>query len=590
MPSAHPYDINDRNDKSLPVAAGWRLVREPGDLQAVAAALEDTRLVGLDLETTGLDPRTDRVRLLSLALDTIDGGTLAYLVDSFAVDPAPLWDALAGKELVLHNAAFDLAFLARLGFAPTATVQDTMLLAQLLTAGTRDRCRLEDCCDRHLGRPLDKSLQKADWSGELSDAQLAYAAADAEVLAPLLEVLTARIREAGLVEAAEIERRCLPAVCWLAGQGVAFDRAAWQVLARSAGEEADALRQELDLAAPSRPGTFDGFSPWNWDSPEQVKEALDLAGCPVADTADETLAAVDHPLAQLLRRYRLARKRGSTYGTDWLKHVAADGRVYSDWRQLGTKTGRMASGDPNLQNVPRDPAYRKCFRAPPGRVLVKADYSQIELRVAARIAGEERMIAAYRRGEDLHTLTAQQLTGRQDVTRQERQLAKPVNFGIIYGLGAPSLKRKAATEYGIVMTLEQARRYRDAFLRAWPGITRWHSKLKQSRSTETRTVSGRRVLIPPDTWYGARANYAVQGTAGDGIKLALALLWERRAQALGAFPVLAVHDEIVVEADADRADAVATWLKTAMVDAMAPLVEPVLVAVEVKTAQTWGGA
>src|SRR5262249_30112479 len=160
------------------------------------------------------------------------------------------------------------------------------------------------------------------------------------------------------------------------------------------------------------------------------------------------------------------------------KHVHADGRIYSDWRQLGAKTGRMASGDPNLQNVPRDPAHRKCFRAPPGRVLVKADYSQIELRVAARIAGEERMIEAYRRGQDLHPLPAKQWTGRQETTNQERQLAKPVNFGLIYGLSAGSLRRKAATEYGLTMPAEQAEEYRRAFFRAWPGITRWHARLK----------------------------------------------------------------------------------------------------------------
>jgi DNA polymerase-1 len=221
--------------------------------------------------------------------------------------------------------------------------------------------------------------------------------------------------------------------------------------------------------------------------------------------------------------------------------------------------------------------------------LVKADYSQIELRVAARIAGEEGMIEAYRQGQDLHTLTAQQLTGRQEVTKQERQLAKPVNFGIIYGLSAPSLRRKAATEYGVLMTPRQAQEYRSAFFRAWPGIGRWHARLKRDRSAETRTLSGRRVLIPNDTWYGARANYAVQGTAGDGIKLALALLWERREQVPGAFPVAIVHDELLVEADAGQADVVAACLEQAMLDGMAPLIDPVPVEVEVTVARTWGG-
>ena len=113
-----------------------------------------------------------------------------------------------------------------------------------------------------------------------------------------------------------------------------------------------------------------------------------------------------------------------------------------------------------MQNLPRDPAYRQCFRPGTGRVLVKADYSQIELRIAAKVANETRMIKAYRQGGDLHTLTAQQMTGRTEVTKQERQLAKPVNFGVPGGLGAASLVAYARNTYKVEMTLEQARAFR----------------------------------------------------------------------------------------------------------------------------------
>ncbi|HEY1379752.1 MAG TPA: DUF3987 domain-containing protein, partial [Gemmataceae bacterium] len=180
-----------------PVAApAYVLVTDQAGLGMVAAALDNTGLVGLDLETTGLDPRADRVRLLSVACDTVDGGTVCYLVDCFAVDPAPLRDALADKELVLHNAAFDLAFLARLGFTPAGKVRDTMLLAQLLTAGAADRVTLAACCRRWLGRDLDKAEQLSDWAGDLTDAQLAYAAADVAVLAPLVKALAADVKTA----------------------------------------------------------------------------------------------------------------------------------------------------------------------------------------------------------------------------------------------------------------------------------------------------------------------------------------------------------------------------------------------------------
>jgi ribonuclease D len=120
----------------------------------------------------------------------------SYLVDCFAVSPAPLWEALAVKDLILHNAAFDLLFLAHLGFTPRCKVHDTMLLAQLLTAGKRAKVSLAACCQRWLQRDLDKAEQQSDWSGQLTDDQLAYAARDIEVLTPLLGILTAKVREA----------------------------------------------------------------------------------------------------------------------------------------------------------------------------------------------------------------------------------------------------------------------------------------------------------------------------------------------------------------------------------------------------------
>jgi DNA polymerase I-like protein with 3'-5' exonuclease and polymerase domains len=560
------------------------LVNDQPGLATIRAALDESRMVGLDLETTGLDPRQDSIRLLSLALDTTDGGRFTYIVDCFAVDPSSLWEALAGKELVIHNAAFDLRFLARLGFTSADKVYDTMALSQLLTAGTADRNSLAACCERHLGKALDKAEQKGVWSGTLTDAQLAYAAADVECLVSLLFALAEKIKEADLAEVASVERRSSPAVVWLSVSGVALDVAAWQELARAADQEAERLRRELDAGAPFRPGTLEGCSSWNWDSPQQAQKALALAGCNVEDTTDETLASVEHPQAQLLRAYRLVSKRGGTYGTEWLSHVEANGRVYPHWRQTGAASGRMSCSDPNMQNLPRG-AYRRCVVAPPGRVLVKADYSQIELRIAAKVSGDKALLDAYRRGDDLHTITARNVLGIAEVTKEHRQLAKALNFGLLYGMGARGFRQYAKAHYGLALTEADAHRYRSAFFKSYPSLAAWHRSIPQT-PIDTRTLAGRRLCNV--TRFTEKLNAPIQGTGADGLKLALALLWERRQEATGAFPVLAVHDEIVVEADAERADTAAAWLKSAMVDAMVPLIEPVPVEVEVKIGQSWG--
>jgi DNA polymerase-1 len=257
----------------------------------------------------------------------------------------------------------------------------------------------------------------------------------------------------------------------------------------------------------------------------------------------------------------------------------------------------MSCSKPNLQNLPRGD-YRRCIVAPPGRVLVKADYSQIELRIAAKVSGDEALLEAYRNREDLHVLTAQRVLGVGEVSPEDRQLAKALNFGLLYGMGARGLKKYAKSEYDLELTEEEAQSYREAFFHAYPGLARWHRETKRAGwqhkiryrlSPETRTLTGRRRLIDDKTSDMQRLNSPVQGTGADGLKLALALLWERRAEVPGAFPVLAVHDEIVIEAGEGQAGDVADWLKRAMIEAMAPLIEPVPVQVDVAVSTTWGG-
>jgi DNA polymerase-1 len=568
---------------------GGTLIRDAAELPAVLQAVEESKAVAMDCETTGLDPRRDQVRLLTLATDC---GT--WLLDLFAVPPAALGEQLfpllAERTVLGHNLGFDLGFLGGLGFEP-GPVADTMLLSQLLhgTRHARGFHGLGECVQRELGRELSKDLQKSDWSGQLSAEQLEYAVRDVAVLAPLHTRLQGQVKAAGLERVAHIECRCLPAVVWLSRSGVALDAAAWKALAAEAAAMVERLAQELDALAP-RPAQGEMFTAgWNWDSPEQVKAAFRALGINLASTEDEALAALTHPLAGLLRQYRAAAKKVSTYGADWLSHLAPDGRVYAGWRQLGADSGRMACRSPNLQNLPRAGRYRACFVAPPGRLLVKADYSQIELRIAAKVTNERAMLEAYGKGEDLHTRTARLLLGKEDVTREDRQVAKSANFGLLYGMGAKRYREYAATNYGLQLSEEQAADYRRLFFEAYPGLARWHRDTGRTgdRAVETRTLTGRRRAGV--TRFAEKLNTPVQGTGADGLKRALALLWERRGDCPGAFPVLAVHDEIVVECDQEQADPAAAWLKQAMRDGMEDLIAPVPVEVELKAGRTWGG-
>ncbi|VTR95168.1 dna-directed dna polymerase : DNA polymerase OS=Meiothermus silvanus (strain ATCC 700542 / DSM 9946 / VI-R2) GN=Mesil_1349 PE=3 SV=1: DNA_pol_A [Gemmata massiliana] len=442
---------------------------------------------------------------------------------------------------------------------------------------------LKELAHRHLGLALNKELPSADWSGALT-GHVQYAARDAELPLALGDKLAAELAQAGLTNTAEIETGALPAATWAATHGVGFDRTTWEAGADAAEVRVRNLRGRLDELAPNAGNLF-GVT--NWNSVDDVTDAFARLGIALSFTGDDALAALDHPVAPVLRAYRAAAKLAGSYGREWLRHVAPDARVYATWKQIGAgASGRMSCKEPNLQQLPRNPRYRRCFAAPPGRVLVKADYSQIELRIAARITGDRRMLDAYRTGEDLHTTTARAVLGKTDVTKDDRQLAKSLNFGLLYGMGSRALAAYAASNFGVALTEAEAGRHRDTFFRTYPGLRAWHRGVPNG-TVETCTRGGRRRIGV--SAFTEKLNTPVQGTGADGLKRALALLWEHRSACPGAFPVLLVHDEIVVECDEAQQSEAAAWVRGAMADGMAPLIDPVPVEIEVSAGRSWGG-
>ncbi|WP_295432985.1 bifunctional 3'-5' exonuclease/DNA polymerase [Thermus sp.] len=541
-----------------------------GRMEEVLDYLGRFPFLGLDLETTGLDPHRDRIRLLTLATEE---GAITF--DLFRVPQAlealkPLLASPRGPVLVGHNLKFDLGFLLKAGLeVEGGRLWDTGLVHQVLNAEARMPSLKE------LVPELDKTLQTSDWAGPLSQEQLAYAALDALVLHGLYQEQHKKVNQRSLGKVVAIEHRALPAIAWMELSGAPFDPALWE----EAVAEGEGSLRSIQEALPK------GV---NWNSPQQVLRYLRELGLNLPNTTEETLAQhQDHPLVAALLRYREAAKRLSTYGEKWAEYVhPTTGRIHPSWQQVGAETGRMACRKPNLQNIPRDQALRRAFRAPQGRVLVKADFSQIELRIAAAIAREERMLRAFEEGQDLHTLTASLVLGKdpKEVTKEDRQLAKALNFGLLYGLGAEGLRKYALAGYGLRLGLEEAQRLREAFFRTYPALRRWHLSQPEGE-VEVRTLTGRRRVTDRFT---EKLNTPVQGTGADGLKLALALLWERRHQVRDTFPVLAVHDEVVVEAPEGAAHAAQDWLVQAMREGMAEVVGEVPIEVEVGVYRDWG--
>lgn len=558
-----------------------------------------SKVMAVDLETTGLDPHRDRIRLIQLAVP--DSPVMIFDCSSFLPLGADLMKTVleCPSVKVLHNAKFDMQFLFPLGIE-LPKVFDTMLAAQLLrSSGGPARAGLGAVAAHYLGETLDKAEQKGDWeASELRKEQLEYAAKDAEVLLRLREEMRPLIYQNRLERIAKIEFDCVKAIAKLEYNGIYLDSARWQELCVEAEKaQAQALEQLRAYAGQS----FYQLTLWgdeialnaaNFDSNPFVLSLLKRNGINVPSTDRRHLSAyAAHPLVQALSEYRKSTKALSAFLHPIPSFInPATGRLHPKYGQIGASSGRMSCGNPNIQQIPREPAFRRCFCAPPGKKLIIADYSQIELRVAACISKDRRMMQAYRNGEDLHALTASLLSGvpAGSVTKAQRQAAKAVNFGLIFGMGAAGLAAYAQQSYGVQMTLEEAEQFRNGFFRAYPGIARWHRQIRELSPTEERTLTGRKFVFRKNAGLSGLCNTPVQGSAADIAKAALGEL-NNRLIGTGIKLIAIVHDEILLEADEADAAAAAALLQSTMERAGERILQDIPCAAEVKIADDWSG-
>ncbi len=585
----------------------YNVVRDAEGLKAACAELAGVRSLGFDTETTELDPYKGDLRLLQIST-----GAKTQVVDlkpfrakgdvRTLPDLQPLRDLLSDEKVrkIAHNAKFDAKWVRYHLGCELGGVYDTYLASILISAGEGERRHgLADVVQFFLGRTLDKSEQVSDWAADdLSISQIEYAARDAAIMPEVLEKLEERIQADGLADVLRLENECVMPIAEMELNGFYIDQERWrEQLAKVTEAQAKAGSELQDmLGAGIAQASLFGRPEINLDSQAQVTDALVNLGIPVPNTTrawELQPLAEKYPVVAKLLEYRGVAKAMTSFGENILEFVEPKtGRIHADFRQIGAPTGRFSCSKPNLQQIPHEDVYRRCFRGEDGRKLVIADYSQIELRILADFSQDRNFINAFESGQDFHAATAAQVFGiaAADVTPDQRSFAKRLNFGVVYGIGAS----RFAMMTGLSQT--DAENTLRKYFATYPRMDEWLRMQAKNVLTErqTRTKSGRLAKFKFDendrSSVGAAQRYAknmpIQGTSADILKRALRLLHED-IRGTSAKLVNIVHDEIVVECDAAESESTAAKLDSAMRRAGEDYVKSVPIKVDIHTSDEW---
>ena len=587
----------------------YRVIRTEEELRKAVELLSTHQVIGLDTETTELDPYYGRLRLIQLATPS---GVHVIDVDAFRNgDPKQntalrsLRDLLAAPRpiKILHNAKFDAKFIKHTLGTDLGGIFDTLLASQLLGAGDiEERHGLEAVASRYLSEAVDKTERLSNWNLELSESQLEYAARDAAVLLPLREKLIERLKADSLIDCARLEFDCVMTVADMELTGFYMHKDRWLEQLAIVEKRRTQLAEELQsvLAEESSQGTLFGGpqrDDINLDSHQQLTQALERLGIPVPDSTRNWKLqplALEYPIIATLLEYRTVQKALTSYGQNMIELInPTTHRLHADFRQIGAPTGRFSCTNPNIQQVPHAVEYRRCFSGhPEGRKLIIADYSQIELRILAEFSGDRAFIEAFRSGADLHRVTAGEVfnVAADQVTREQRDFAKRLNFGVVYGIGAQRFS--IMTGVGVPEAEAILKKYFSTYRQLDTYLNEAANRAVRER--QARTGSGRLVRFRYDEQDRQQIsmtkrngkNTPIQGTSADILKRALRLLKDE-LRGTNAQIVNIIHDEIVVEADADEAEEVAQKVERAMCAAGEEYLKTVPVKVETEIADEW---
>ncbi|MDR2209106.1 MAG: DNA polymerase I [Azoarcus sp.] len=616
----------DENPADMPVHAPdrshYRAITDWPDFETLLKRLESessSSLIALDTETTGLDPLTARLVGISFAFAPGDAVYLplahrgADMPEQLPFDETLArlkpWLESGAHAKLGQNIKFDAHIFANHGITLRGITHDTLIQSYVLES---DRPHdMDSLAKRHLGLTTipyaeicGKGAKRIGFDEVALDTATRYAAEDADITLRLHQKLWPQVETVSMLEALyrDIELPTLSVLLAMERTGVLIDPF---LLAQQSNELG---RRLLDLEREAH--TLAGKA-FNLASPKQLGEILfGRLGLPVRrktatgqpSTDEDVLSelAEDYPLPKLLLEHRSLSKLKGTY-TDKLPRMVnpATGRVHTSFSQATAVTGRLASSDPNLQNIPVRTAegrrIRAAFIAPRGYRIVSADYSQIELRIMAHLSNDTRLLEAFARNEDIHRATAAEVFGAKPeaVTSEQRRYAKVINFGLIYGMSAHGLAKSLGIERGA------AQNWIDRYFARYPGVAAYMERIKAIAHEQgyVETVFGRRLRLPDidarqftrrQAAERAAINAPMQGTAADLIKKAMIAVHQwLYGSNLQSRLVLQVHDELVLEVPDEEIDAICTELPGLM-ENVANLAVPLRV--DVGTGTNWDEA
>ena len=568
-------------------------------------------LLYLDIETTGLDPLT--CELVTLQLMTSSGRPF-LLKDPVSLEQyKPI---LENSLVVGHNIKFDSKFLKYHYGITLYKVYDTYLVELAISGGKlarRKGASLQDLVFKYCGVTLDKSEQLGFKKGEpLTAEQEKYALNDLEYLPEIMKQQQAKIALLGLENIIDIEMKCLPAVVWLELSGFHVDLEKLEeikVMIQKQYQETEVFLQK-ELVTYDKQCQLDGTfvsNELNLSSPGQLKQALRNKGYVIDKTDKKTRAKyASDPIFKSLGDF----KEAETLLKMFIKPLPGfinpeTQRVYPDFWQYGTKAGRFTCVKPNLQQQPsRFENWRSIFTAEPGNKLIAADYSQIELRIIGQLAGDLKYILAYNTpGVDLHRNTAAVMfkVPVDQVTKQQRGIAKSINFGLNYGMGKRSLTEKLKLETGVDYSEDEVGRLVDDFKSLYFEVTNYLKKISERgfNKLEVRTKAGRLFKFDKPSTENEEEfkkekgliereckNLPIQGLCADMLKIAMANLFVI-LEPRGIKLVNCIHDELVFECKAEEAEEIGQIVKAEMENAGSLFLKDLPCLVEVTIADFW---